>query len=413
MHLDVHINSVFNYISEGSVSHINGIWPNSKHSQLVGSYNLYNVHRKQNAHVQKTALYIPNHAVTLRPFFKLTLLVVHCKLCGVVMDSLSAASQILSQMKEFSEGMTLLRQDVDRLMRASLLQRDQSTNPGSGAADNMTSELVPPAPPPSNSESASAMVLEPPHRIPGTTWAEEMDMISPLVDDETPPGTTPTIQVVPVSERTNKFLNEAFATKLTPVQRKTLRSQYTLPQNELTKNPILDTMLASQCSSTTKSMDRTLSSLQGRVLEAVGPLSQLLEAINDEDPQISMDQIGEAVETALTLLANASLHISEVRRTKVFEEYNKELLPFATAKERDWASGAPRLFGPNFLKEATDYLQQLQLLRKAKEKPVFQQTPLHNQQGGSKGKPWRQPLYSRSTQPRKQPVGKRTFNNKK
>ena len=363
--------------------------------------------------MQKTALYIPNHAVTLRPFFKLTLLVVHCNLCGVVMDSLSAASHILSQMKEFSEGMTLLRQDVDRLMRASSLQRDQSTNPGSGAADNMTSELVPPAPPPSNSESASAMVLDSPHRIPGTTWAEEMDMISPLVDDETPPGTTPTIQVVPVSERTNKFLNEAFATKLTPVQRKTLRSQYTLPQNELTKNPILDTMLASQCSSTTKSMDRTLSSLQGRVLEAVGPLSQLLEAINDEDPQISMDQIGEAVETALTLLANASLHISEVRRTKVLEEYNKELLPFATAKERDWASGAPRLFGPNFLKEATDYLQQLQLLRKAKEKPVFQQTPLHNQQGGSKGKPWRQPLYSRSTQPRKQPVGKRTFNNKK
>ena len=300
------------------------------------------------------------------------------------MDSLSAASQILSQMKEFSEGMTLLRQDVDRLMRASSLQRDQSTNPGSGAADNMTSELFPPAPPPSNNESASATVLEPPHRIPGTMWAEEMDMISPLVDDETPPGITPTIQVVPVSERTNKFLNETFATKLTPVQRKTLWSQYTLPQSELTKNPILDTMLVSQCSSATKSMDCTLSSLQGRVLEAVGPLSQLLEAINNEDPQISMDQIGEAVETALILLANASLHISEVRRTKVLEEYNKELLPFATAKECDWASGAPRLFGPNFLKEATDYLQQLQLLRKAKEKPVFQQTPCTTSRGGAK-----------------------------
>ena len=53
---------------EGEVEHINGVWPNSKHSQLVGSYNLNNAHRKQNAHVQKTALYIPNHAVTLRPF---------------------------------------------------------------------------------------------------------------------------------------------------------------------------------------------------------------------------------------------------------------------------------------------------------------------------------------------------------
>ena len=71
----------------------------------------------------------------------------------------------------------------------------------------------------------------------------------------------------------------------------------------------------------------------------------------------SYNQIGEAVETALTLLANASLQISEVRRTRVLEEYNKELLPFATAKECDWASAAPCLFGPNFLKEATDYLQ--------------------------------------------------------
>ena len=109
-----------------------------------------------------------------------------------------------------------------------------------------------------------------------------------------------------------------------------------------------------------------------------------------------MDQIGEAVETALTLLANASTQVSAVRRTKILEDYNKELVPFVAAKERDWTSGAPRLFRPNFLKEATDYLQQLQLLRKAKEKPVFQQAPLCNQQGGSRPKQsWRHPLYSR------------------
>ena len=96
-----------------------------------------------------------------------------------------------------------------------------------------------------------------------------------------------------------------------------------------------------------------------------------------------MDQIEKAIETALTLLANASLHISEVQRTKVLKEYNKELLPFATAKEHDWASGATHLFGPNFLKEATDYLQhvQLQMLRKSKEKSGFQQTPCTTSRG--------------------------------
>ena len=114
----------------------------------------------------------------------------------------------------------------------------------------------------------------------------------------------------------------------------------------------------------------------------MGPLSQLLEAVNDLDPQVTMGQIGEAVETAVTLLANASNKMSLMRRTKILEEYNKELVPFAAAKERDWASAMPRLFGPNFLKEAADYLQQLQLVWKVKDipAPVFRQAP--HQAGG-------------------------------
>jgi len=58
--------------------------------------------------------------------------------------------------------------------------------------------------------------------------------------------------------------------------------------------------------------------------------------------------------------------------------YSKELVPFAAESERDWTSGDPRLFGPSFLKEALDYLQQLQLVRKMKEKPAFHQPrPVH------------------------------------
>ena len=52
---------------EGKVEHINGVWPNSKHSQLVGSYNLYNAHRKQNAHVQK----LPYKYPTMQSHFDL------------------------------------------------------------------------------------------------------------------------------------------------------------------------------------------------------------------------------------------------------------------------------------------------------------------------------------------------------
>ena len=128
-------------------------------------------------------------------------------------------------------------------------------------------------------------------------------------------------------------------------------------------------MMASECSRASKSTDRSLYMLQGLILEAIGPLSQLLEAVNNPNPQLTMDQIWDAVETAITLLANASNKTSLMRRTKILEEYNKELVSFAAAQERDWASAALCLFGPNFLKEAADYLQNLQLIRKVKQPP--------------------------------------------
>jgi len=58
--------------------------------------------------------------------------------------------------------------------------------------------------------------------------------------------------------------------------------------------------------------------------------------VNDPDPQVSLDQIGDAVETAITLLANAATKTSLMRRARILEEYNKELVPFAAAQERDW-----------------------------------------------------------------------------
>ena len=136
-------------------------------------------------------------------------------------------------------------------------------------------------------------------------------------------------------------------------------------------------MIASERSSKVKSTDRSLFTLQGLILETIGPLNQLLKAVNDPEPNVSMDQIGDAIETAITLLANAANKTSLMRRSRILEEYNRELVPFTTAQERDWASAAPQLFGPNFLKEAADYLQQLQLIRKVKSKPtqVFRQAP--------------------------------------
>ena len=56
-----------------------------------------------------------------------------------------------------------------------------------------------------------------------------------------------------------------------------------------------------------------MSKLQGLVLDVIGPLTQLLEAVNDDQARVTTDQISEAVETAISLLANASYQISAVR----------------------------------------------------------------------------------------------------
>ena len=112
---------------------------------------------------------------------------------------------------------------------------------------------------------------------------------------------------------------------MTGVDRRFPCSLYTLLQNQLTRVPLLDKIMVSECSRASKSTDHSLYTLQGLILEAIGRCSQLLEAANNPNLQLTMDQIGDAVETAITLLANAANKTLLMRRTKILEEYNKKL----------------------------------------------------------------------------------------
>lgn len=69
------------------------------------------------------------------------------------------------------------------------------------------------------------------------------------------------------------------------------------------------------------------------ILDAIGPLTELLEKLNSEEPNITTEEVGYAVESAVTLLDNASSQISGLRRQKVPEEYNKDLISFAKERE--------------------------------------------------------------------------------
>lgn len=63
--------------------------------------------------------------------------------------------------------------------------------------------------------------------------------------------------------------------------------------------------------------------------DTLSPHSELLEMLSKDGIQISNEQARLGVESAIILLGNVFAHMSMLRRQRVLEEYNKELLTFA------------------------------------------------------------------------------------
>ena len=124
--------------------------------------------------------------------------------------------------------------------------------------------------------------------------------------------------------------------------------------------------MAAQCSKSTKANDKTLAHLQALTLDAVGPLTDLLEKLNSDAVEIDADKVGYAVESAISLIGNASSQISILRREKILEEYNKDLLSFAQDRKGEFIKAVPMLFGAQFSKDAADHLEQVAALRRVK-----------------------------------------------
>ena len=129
------------------------------------------------------------------------------------------------------------------------------------------------------------------------------------------------------------------------------------------------------------------------MLDAVSPLTDLLEKMgNSEDGNeetLDFQVVEDTIQSALAFLGNAATQFSIYRRTKILEEYNKELVSFSEELEPELRAAAPLLFGPSFTKQAADHLGQVESLRKVKGKgkKVFTRSPLQRQsrwQGGRK-----------------------------
>ena len=140
----------------------------------------------------------------------------------------------------------------------------------------------------------------------------------------------------------------------------------------------LDKVMASECLPAVRTADQSFARLQALMLDAVGPLTDLLERINvskpaddneEEDQQgVDLQVVEDAAQTALVFLGNTATQFSAYQRTKILEEYNKDLMSFSEKVEPDLRAAAPLLFGSSFTKQASEHLSQVEVLRKVKGK---------------------------------------------
>ena len=109
------------------------------------------------------------------------------------LDQLAMASSLTDTLKEIQESMRVLREDVNYLKASGLgpPSRKQSTTT------------------PRNNDQ------DPAQRIPGTSWAEEMDILDPILDEQA----SDEAHVVEVSLRTEVYITASFHSMLNSVRR--------------------------------------------------------------------------------------------------------------------------------------------------------------------------------------------------
>ena len=143
---------------------------------------------------------------------------------------------------------------------------------------------------------------------------------------------------------------------------------------------------------TLASIKTDLEALKGNVKAIKGDTRRSLDLINatsdSKEPELDLERVASCIEAAVTFLGNTACNMSTLCRTKILEDYNKDLLSFVEDQDEEFVKAAPMLFRSTFPKEAQKHLQQVETLRKAKGRqavPSFQRAPCTVHGGGGGG----------------------------
>ena len=164
------------------------------------------------------------------------------------MESLNTASEILSQLMQLTDGMVLICQDVNVLKCWGTTQ----CNPSLEANDNgMLDKKADDSPqltswPFENNNSGSSSKNTASNDQTGRGDGPEESPVRWHPDKG---------QYSYQKSCMKKCLNDTFTKEMSGANRRSLTSQYMLPQNDLTIAPFPDAMMGSECSKLSKSMN--------------------------------------------------------------------------------------------------------------------------------------------------------------
>ena len=170
------------------------------------------------------------------------------------------------------------------------------------------------------------------------------------------------IKLFKVTEKTEKFLTIAFTSASPNTTRRQWRDKFGAPHTNPTACPNLDEIIKARLSPAAKSRDRQLAKQQALSLDAVGPISFILEEA--AKGQLNQKSAIEAAQTALKLLSNVSMHASRERRKNALQNMNPRLADMAE-DDATYRTEAPSLFGNGFCKRAKERDEEVRCLNMA------------------------------------------------
>ena len=160
----------------------------------------------------------------------------------------------------------------------------------------------------------------PKHWADRMTGQEGLDFSRTIRFESSDPEDQPS-GLVEVSDQTKSFLEQVCTRRMPNKERLTRRSRYLLPKVPATRTPQLDSFMKPEVSSATKNVDRELVKVQTLILDALAPLTSILEGDNRGE-RLDQGEVINATKVAVELLGNASAHVTHARRTTVTSDLN-------------------------------------------------------------------------------------------